>query len=78
MGARSGSGTGGGARFESYVKNQIKAGVSGSKIADTMVSKGVDRKSALMAISMIGAKMNMKANPGMSFKDAFKAYAGIK
>ena len=78
MGGRAGGGAGFGRRFENYVSNQIKQGVSGSTIADKMVSKGIDRTTALTAISMIGTKMNMKANPGMSWQDAFKAFTGIK
>ena len=80
MGARSGGGGGAGSgqRFQNYVSSQIKRGVSASAIADKMVSKGIDRASALFSIAMVGTKMNMKANPGMDAHTAFKAFTGIK
>ena len=79
MGGRAGGGArgGGGAAMQRYISGQIKKGVSGSAIADKLVAKGADRATALAAITMVGTKMNMKANPGMSAQEAFKAFTGI-
>lgn len=72
-----GGGAGAGAAMERYISGQIKKGVSGSAIADKLVANGADRASALMMYSIVGAKMNMAANPGMSANTAFKLFTGI-
>ena len=82
MGARGGGGgrgggRGAGAAMQRYISGQIKNGVSASAIADKFVAKGVDRTTALAAITMVGTKMNMAANPGMSANTAFKLFTGI-
>lgn len=61
--------------FFNLIETAIKAGMSGSKIADTLEAAGMSRTQALAAVATAGAFLNMEN--GMTFDAGFKYYAGI-
>lgn len=61
--------------FFNLIETAIKAGMSGSKIADTLEAAGMSRTQALAAVATAGAFLNMET--GMTFDADFKYYAGI-
>ena len=63
------------ANLYNFISEAIKKNISGSIIADTLEGFGINREAALTAIAMVGTKLNLEANPSMTWQEAFKAYA---
>jgi len=63
------------ANLYNFISEAIKENISGSIIADTLEGFGMNREAALTAIAMVGTKLNLEANPSMTWQEAFKAYA---
>lgn len=63
------------ANLYNFISEAIKKNISGSIIADTLEGFGINREAALTAIAMVGTKLNIEANPSMTWQEAFKAYA---
>ena len=63
------------ANLYNFISEAIKKNISGSIIADTLEGFGINREAALAAIAMVGTKLNLEANPSMTWQEAFKAYA---
>lgn len=63
--------------IEFMITEAIKEGVSASKIADTFEAFGISRENTLTMVCLIGTKLNLEANPHMSWEQAFRIYSGI-
>ena len=63
------------ANLYNFISEAIKKNISGSIIADTLEGFGINREAALTAIAMVGTKLNLEANPSMTWQEAFKSYA---
>lgn len=58
------------------IEKAIMNGVSGSIIADTLVSNlHISRENALTMVVCVGAQLNLQNNPNMTWQEAFKSYA---
>lgn len=65
------------ANLYNFIAEAIKKNISGSIIADTLQSFGMEREAALTLITMVGTKLNIEANDTQTWEQAFKAYANI-
>ena len=63
------------ANLYNFISEAIKKNISGSIIADTLEGFGMNREAALTAIATVGTKLNLEANPSMTWQEAFKSYA---
>ena len=63
------------ANLYKFISDAISKGISGSVIADTLVSFGMPREAALKAITLVGTKLNLEANPNITWQEAFESYA---
>ncbi len=58
------------------IENAIENGVSGSTIADTLVSNlHISRDNALTMVVSVGAQLNLKNNPNITWEEALKSFA---
>ena len=58
------------------VMSNLKNGVSGSTIADTLVSNlHISRENALTMVVSVGVQLNLQNNPNMTWQEAFKSFA---
>ena len=58
------------------IEKAIMNGVSGSTIADTLVSNlHISRENALTMVVSVGAQLNLQNNPNMTWQEAFKSFA---
>ena len=58
------------------IEKAIMNGVSGSTIADTLVSNiHISRENALTMVVSVGAQLNLQNNTNMTQQEAFKSFA---